>query len=148
VAAGAAYERGDWTVEADAAWYRWSTVHGVPIVFEGWDDLSGTIPLAYRDAWQARLGVERVLFTSWRARGGYFFEQSPAPAATLSPFLPDGDRHGVAAGIAWTGRKLRVDAGGFYAFSPARANADGVQGYAGTYQTSQAGAALSVGFVF
>jgi long-chain fatty acid transport protein len=148
VAAGAAYERGDWTVEVDAAWYRWSTVDGVPIVFEGWDDLSGTIPLAYRNAWQARLGLERQLFRSWRARAGYFFEQSPAPAATLSPFLPDGDRHGVAAGVAWTARKLRVDAGGFYAFSPARASAGGVQGYAGTYQTSQAGAALSVGFVF
>jgi long-chain fatty acid transport protein len=148
VAAGAAYERGEWTVEADAAWYRWSAVHGVPIAFEGWNDLSGTIPLAYGDAWQARLGVERSLFTTWRARAGYFFEQSPAPSTALSPFLPDADRHGLAAGVAWTGRKLRVDAGGYYAFSPARANADAAQGYAGTYKTSQAGAALSVGFVF
>jgi long-chain fatty acid transport protein len=148
VAAGAGYERGDWTFEADAAWYRWSAVHGVPISFEGWTDLGGTIPLAYGDAWQARLGVERLLLTSWRARAGYFFEQSPAPASTLSPFLPDADRHGLTAGVAWSNRTIRVDAGGFYAFSPARSNADGTQGYPGTYKTSQAGAALSVGFVF
>jgi long-chain fatty acid transport protein len=148
VGAGAAYERGDWTVEADAAWYRWSAVRGIPIAFEGRDDLSGTIPLSYADAWQARLGVERALFTSWKARAGYFFEQSPAPSATLSPFLPDGNRHGVAVGAAWSSPRVRFDAGAFYAFSPARANADGTQGYAGTYQTSKVGAALSLGFVF
>jgi long-chain fatty acid transport protein len=148
VGMGAAYERGDWTLEADAAWYRWSAVHGVPITFEGRDDLSGTIPLGYADAWQARLGVERLVFRNWKARAGYFFEQSPAPAATLSPFLPDGDRHGVALGAAWSNPKLRFDAGAFYAFSPARANADGAAGYAGTYQTTQVGAAVSVGFVF
>lgn len=146
---GVAYAWNEWTFEADANWYRWSSFDRVDVVFEGRSDLSGVLVEDYRDSWQCRFGVERALGESFAVRGGYFYDPSPVPTPSVSPLLPDADRHGIALGGSWQGRRWRVDAGSSYVFSPRRGTGGlSRDGYEGTYENSAATLGLSVGYTF
>ena len=56
-----------------------------------------------------------VLTDTWAVRGGYFFDESPAPPASISPLLPDANRHGFCLGGSWTlGHSCALDAAAWY----------------------------------
>jgi long-chain fatty acid transport protein len=146
---GAAYTWNDWTVEADVNWYQWSTFDRVLLLFETRGDLSEALVEDYANSWQYRVGVERPLGRAWTVRGGYFFDQSPAPAASVSPLLPDSDRHGLALGASWKPGRWWVDAGSWVVLSKRRST-EGVNRdrYDGTYDAHALTLGLSVGYGF
>ncbi len=144
---GVAWSQSDWTVEADFNWYGWSSFDQLLLDFED-DGLDQLIEEEYEDSFQFRFGLERS-FGTWALRGGYYFDESPSPPESVSPLLPDSNRHGIALGGTWTAGQLRVDAASWIIFSPDRstegANRDN---YNGTYGSGAFTLGVSVGYTF
>ena len=148
VTAGAAYTWGDWLFTGETELVRWSRLRQIEFDYADHPDLREVLVPAYADALTFRVGVERRLGTAWAARAGYSFDDSPAPATSLSPLLFDADRHRVAAGGSWKRGPWRVDAAAAYATSAARATGESQGGYDGSYQTRGVTAGLSFGYAF
>jgi long-chain fatty acid transport protein len=149
VSGGVAWKPGDWTFELDVDWYQWSTFRRLDIVFTQRTDLNqGTIE-DYRDSFQYRFGAERRLDETWTVRGGYFFDESPAPTASVTPLLPDSDRHGLALGGTWRRGRLHLDAASWFIVSPSRST-EGVNrdSFDGSYKNSAVTFGLFLGYDF
>jgi long-chain fatty acid transport protein len=146
---GVAYTAGDWTFEADLDWYQWSTFQSLRIAFTDRPDLSEDIVENYKNTWQYRLGLERRLNDRFAVRGGYFFDQSPAPAESVSPLLPDADRNGFALGGSWKSGAFHADAALWYLLSPSRST-EGINRdqYNGTYKSHAVTLGIFLGYSF
>lgn len=146
---GVAYRWTRWVVEADVNWYGWSSFDRLPLTIEGRPDLSEEILEEYDDSFQYRFGLERTLSDRWAARAGYFFDESPSPAESVSPLLPDANRHGIALGLGFKSGSMTVDAGTWIILSPERST-EGVNrdAYNGTYRNRAFTLGVSVGYVF
>ncbi len=146
---GVAYKWNDWVAEGDVNWYQWSTFGNLPLRFEGRDDLSGVIPEEYKNTLQYRFGLERRLNESWTVRGGYFYDESPTPAASVGPLLPDADRHGACAGFTWKRGAFSVDVANWYLIFKERST-EGLNrdNYNGTYKNRAELFAVSIGYGF
>lgn len=139
----------DWTFEADVNWYQWSSFDDLRLTFETDPRLNETIEEEYSNSFQYRFGLERVLSETWAIRGGYFFDESPSPPASMSPLLPDADRHGFCLGGSWTSGAMRLDAAGWYV----RAGERSTEGtnrdrYDGTYKNHALTLGVSLGDPF
>jgi len=147
---GAAYQWEKWTVAADAVWFQWSTFDRLQLDFEQGSGLaSQTIVEDYQNIWQFRVGIERRLNERWALRGGYHFDNTPVPAASVSPLLPDQDRHGFSLGGSWTEGRLRIDAGAWYLrLSPRSTEGLNRDRYDGTYENSAFTVGVSLGYSF
>ena len=149
ITAGAAYQWGDWTFAGDVGVWMWSKFRQVAFDFEGRDDLREVVVENYADSLQFRVGAERRLGPTWAVRGGLLLDDSPAPAASLSPLLFDADRNGFTLGGSWQQGAWRIDAAAALVQSRARSTAGtSGDGYDGTYKTRAPSAALSIGYVF
>lgn len=146
---GVAYRRGDWVFEADVNWYQWSSFDSIPVNFAERPDLSGAITENYSDSFQYRFGVERTLNDAWTVRGGYFWDETPAPPASVSPLLPDADRNGFCLGGTWRSGSWTVDAASWFVLSRARSTA-GVNrdSYEGTYKSHAFTLGVFLGYAF
>ena len=146
---GVAYTSGDWMFEVDANWYQWSSFRRLSLVFTQRPDLNQDIVENYKNSWQYRMGLERTLNETWAVRGGYFFDQSPAPAESVSPLLPDSDRNGFALGGTWKSGRFHADAAMWYVLSPSRST-QGVNrdDYNGTYKSSAFTLGIFLGYSF
>jgi long-chain fatty acid transport protein len=91
----------DWTLEADVNLTEWSLFEDLPIRFDRTPSRNTTIVEKYEDALQVRAGAEHRL-PSWRYRFGYYYDQAAAPTESVSPLLPDADRHGATLGFGWS----------------------------------------------
>ena len=146
---GVAYKTGDWTFEADIDWYQWSKFSQLNLVFTDRPDLSQSIVEDYKNSWQYRMGLERRLTEAWAVRGGYFFDQSPAPAASVSPLLPDADRNGFALGGSWKSGRFHADAAMWVLLSPSRST-EGINrdSFDGTYKSHAVTLGIFLGYSF
>ena len=146
---GVAYTTGDWTFEADIDWYQWSKFSQLNLVFTDRPDLTQSIVENYKNSWQYRMGLERRFNETWTARGGYFFDQSPAPAESVSPLLPDADRNGFALGGTWKSGRFHADAAMWYLLSPSRST-EGINrdSYDGTYKSHAVTLGIFLGYSF
>lgn len=146
---GVAYELRRWTVEVDANWYQWTSYDRLILRPEGRPDLDQVINEQYQDVVQFRAGIERRLGRSLSIRGGYVYDPSPAPTASVSPMFPDADRHGVALGASWDEGRWRLDGAFRLGFSPARST-EGMSRdhYDGSYSNSETAFGVSLGYRF
>ncbi len=146
---GVAYTAGDWTFEVDADWYQWSKFSQLNLIFTDRPDLTQSIVEDYKNSWQYRMGLERRLNETWAVRGGYFFDQSPAPAASISPLLPDADRNGFALGGTWKTGRFHADAAMWVLLSPARST-EGINrdDFNGTYKSHAVTLGIFLGYSF
>jgi long-chain fatty acid transport protein len=149
IATGAAYQWGDWTFAGDVDFWLWSRFQQVTVDFEGRDDLREVVVQDYANSLQIRVGAERRLGSAWAVRGGYIFDDSPAPAASLSPRLFDADRHGFTLGGSWQQGAWRVDAAAVLQQPQARTTGGtSREEFEGTYKTRAVSAGLSFGYAF
>jgi long-chain fatty acid transport protein len=109
IAAGVAFRRGYWTVEADFQWMLWSTFDAVTITLANAPAFSSSLPQDWASTWRGALGVEYLIGDDWEVRAGYGYDHSPAPTDTISPFIHDADRHTFGAGGSWKYESLRLD---------------------------------------
>jgi long-chain fatty acid transport protein len=146
---GMAYDWKRWTVTADAVWFNWSTFDQLALTFPDRPQLDQTVIEDYRNNWQFRAGVERRLGEHWAVRGGYHYDQTPVPVESVSPLLPDQDRHGLALGGSWVRERWRVDAGLWYLFlSPRSTEGRNRDDYNGSYDNSALTLGISLGHRF
>lgn len=146
---GVAYALNDWTLEADLVWFQWSTFDRLSLKFADRPDLSEVIPEEYGNSLQYRFGLERRFSDRLAVRGGYFYDASPAPAASVSPLLPDADRHGFALGASFTRGSLSLDVASWYLRFKERST-EGLNRdhYDGTYKSSAITFGASLGYSF
>ena len=87
------------TLSADYALVRWTSFKELPVDFGATSPLSRTLLEDYDDSQSFRFGAEYRYDSGVALRGGYSFAQSPAPDETVTPLLPDMDRHNFSAGV-------------------------------------------------
>jgi long-chain fatty acid transport protein len=82
-------------------------------------------------------------------RGGYFFDETPSPPASMSPLLPDANRNGFCLGGSYTSGQLRVDAAAWYVSASERST-DGQSRdhYDGSYKSRALTLGVSLGYTF
>jgi long-chain fatty acid transport protein len=146
---GVAYHRGDWVFEADVNWYRWSSFTAIPVTFPDRPDLSGAITEDYSNSFQYRFGLEKTLNDAWTVRGGYFWDETPAPPASVSPLLPDADRNGFCLGGTWKSGSLRLDAASWFVLARDRSTAGlSRDRFEGTYKSHAFTLGVFLGYSF
>jgi long-chain fatty acid transport protein len=148
IAVGVAYSWQDWTVEGDIDFYEWSTFDALPVNIDG-PGLSSVVQEDYSNTRQYRIGLERRIQELWAVRGGYYYDESPAPVESVSPLLPDSARQGFCLGGSWSQGQFRLDAAAWYVKFKERST-DGQQrdGYNGTYKGKAITFGLSFGYSF
>lgn len=146
---GAAYALDDWTIEADLVWFQWSTFDRLQLRFPNRPDLDETILEEYENALQYRFGLERRFSDRLAVRGGYYYDNSPSPAASVSPLLPDADRHGFALGASFSRGNLSLDLASWYLRFKERST-EGLSRdhYDGTYKSSAITFGAFLGYSF
>lgn len=154
--------KGAWRLAVGATFKRWSVYPGAPeptvLCPPEKPACAALVPASpgFHDTIVPRLGVERELHAtgSWAvlARGGYFFEPSPAPEQKGSANLFDNSRHAVTLGGAFQLREplpLRVEIFGQYHLLAERTHrAEGTEALRATTSGSilMGGAAATVAF--
>src|SRR6266704_3229330 len=98
---GLAYKVGNgWTLLGDYQLTWWSQFDTVALVFptDAFSVLSRTLYERYRNTSGFRLGAEWAKDAKWTFRGGYLYHDGAAPAETVTPLLPEGERNEFTAG--------------------------------------------------
>jgi long-chain fatty acid transport protein len=138
-----------WTFEADVNWYQWKTFDALQLEFETEPRLNETIEEQYSNSFQYRFGLERVLSDTWAVRGGYFFDETPAPPASISPLLPDANRNGYCLGGSYVSGQLRLDAAAWYVRAAERSTGgQNRDHYDGSYKSRALTLGVSLGYTF
>ena len=139
---GLAYSGARFLVEADLGWIQWSRFPSPTAVIQATVDIPGfDFPLpdsdapsqpGFTDIFVPRIGIEGIPFKSTHAelvvRGGYFFEQTPAPDQPGDTNFVDMDKHGVSVGLGLSlfnltevlPKPLRLDATALLIYLPRR----------------------------
>ncbi len=89
------------TLEFDAERTGWSSYNQLelkfdapmPASFNGKPD-----PKNWKDVWAYHFGAQYAVTPKMDLRAGYSYDSNPAPDSTLSPELPDADRHNFSVG--------------------------------------------------
>jgi long-chain fatty acid transport protein len=149
LSAGVAYAWDGWVVEADVIFYGWSTFASLPITIEGQPLLSSVVTENYSNTRQYRIGLERQIDDMWAVRGGYYYDESPAPTESVTPLLPDAARQGFCLGGSWSQGHLRLDAAAWYVKFKDRST-EGIErdNFNGTYTGKAITFGLSFGYSF
>lgn len=146
---GVEYHWGEWLLAADVDFHQWSSFDTLPLDFEGRSDLGSVVEENYKNSQIYRIGAERRLSERWTLRGGYFFDRSPAPAASVGPILPDASRHCASLGASWSRGRLRVEAANWLLFFKERSTeGQNHDGYNGSYRSFAELFSLSIGLSF
>jgi len=149
-ALGASYDMGTaWTFAVDGVYNKWSALHDIPFYFQNTPSANYRVVQNYDDSFQLRVGVEnrRPRFT---LRAGYTYDQAAAPTESLSPTLPDADRHGATLGLGMgfgADKRLTLDVYQLAQFIQNR-KTDGVNrdGYEGEYKSFASATGLSLAY--
>jgi long-chain fatty acid transport protein len=137
--------------EADFLWYNWSVFDQLVLDFESLPTI--VIPEEYENSIQFRLGVHYDFAQAWQLRAGYIYDQTPQPIQSVSPLLPDNDRHDFSIGLGYSLSKWQFDAGYMLVdFGERSTVEDGVgknhDGFNGTYASIAHLLFVSIGYHF
>lgn len=138
-----------WTFEGDAVYTGWSAFKDIPIYFQNSTSSNQRVVQNYDNSFQFRAGAEnrRAAFTY---RFGYYFDQAAAPTESVSPTLPDADRHGATLGLGvgfGESKRLRLDVYQLAVFVQNR-KTEGVNrdGYEGEYKSFASATGVSLAY--
>ncbi|MBK8481947.1 MAG: outer membrane protein transport protein [Proteobacteria bacterium] len=87
----------------------WSSIKDLRINFLDHPELSSVESKRWHSTYAVRLGVQYELVQALLVRLGFIFDQTPVPAATVGPDLPDVNRFLLACGAGYTFRGVRAD---------------------------------------
>jgi long-chain fatty acid transport protein len=136
------------TVAASAELTGWSSYDQLEIRFTEHEELSTSEPKEWKDTLTARIGAEYRVLPRLPLRVGFIFDQSPVPATTIGPELPDGDRFEVTVGAGYElGLGLSVDLAYQYLTTAEISTADSAP-LRGTYRADAHLAAISLGYAY
>lgn len=105
----------EWTYEIDGVWTGWSSFRDLTLKFPDDPALDQVIREDYGDQWAVRVGAEHRL-ANYTYRLGYYYDQAAAPPESLTPLLPDANRHGATIGLGLNRGKWTIDAYNLFLF--------------------------------
>ncbi len=155
--AGVGYQLNDalW-LGMDVNYMTWRTYDQLEVQFTqqspegdiGEVDPSLVIDADWSDAVAIRLGGQYELIPGLKVRGGFAYDMTPVPDATVGPSLPDNDRLVFATGLGYTqlGTGIRADLGYQFVTLPTREIRNGTVD--GDYQMSSHVLGVNVGYGF
>ncbi len=137
--------------EVDFMWYNWSVFDQLVLDFEELPTV--VIPEEYENSIQFRLGLHYDFAQNWQLRAGYIYDQTPQPIQSVSPLLPDNDRHDFSIGLGYTLNKWKFDAGYMIVDFGERSTVENGEGknhdgFNGTYATIAHLFFVSIGYHF
>ncbi len=141
------------TVEVDLQWTNWGSFDKQTLTFDNKtaavQDISTT--LNWDDTWTLRMGGHYELNESTVLRLGYVYDPSAVPSDTMSPLLPELDKHIIESGVGYSVNQWSLDV--FYGFifgKSRRVNnsVSGLPSHAGEYKAFAHGGGISVSYSF
>jgi long-chain fatty acid transport protein len=111
-ALGVSWTMNKLTVNADADWTLWHSYSSLPIDIK--DNKGALLPDTnaaknWKDVVALRLGAEYRVTDPLALRAGFVYDQSPVPADTMGPELPDADRLNYMVGAGYKIGKVTID---------------------------------------
>jgi long-chain fatty acid transport protein len=88
----------NWQVEVSYDWTNWNRVNTLQLQA---GPLSTAVPLEWKSSAYYGVGASYQLDSRWSFAAGYNYSENSVPDATLSPSLPDVNRHLLSAGVFW-----------------------------------------------
>lgn len=89
-----------WTWALDVTRTKWSAFKSLDFRFQKTPAADTSYVEDYEDSWRISVGAEHRLANS-TYRFGYYYDGAAAPTQSVSPLLPDANRHGVTLGLGW-----------------------------------------------
>lgn len=149
IVVGVGYKAEKWNTEVDFAYVGWKTFKVIQIEFPENQSLTNSLDQQYDNAWQIRAGFEYWLTEKFAGRLGYIYDKTPAPANTISPLLPDADRHDFSIGVGYKfTERFHVDAAYMAVTFKERSTKNNVDGFDGTYNSHVNLLSFNVGYTF
>lgn len=108
VTAGLAKNIGALTLETDVIYIGWSTIDHYTARFSDGRP-SVTYLKDWHDAFSFAAGANYRWSRSFETQLGYMYDMSPVPRRTLTPDLPDADKHILTAGIGYTTGPIKAN---------------------------------------
>ena len=99
IALGARYHRGSWAALADVEITMWGVYDQLVIDFEN----DATPDVTQTNGWQTTVALRgggEWSYRGWTARGGLYYDPSPAQDENLAPSSPDSSRIGATLGAS------------------------------------------------
>jgi len=106
------------TLAAELEWIEFSRFESLPVntgLLQGSDLFPSAIPQQWEDVWTYGAAARWKCTDQLELRCSYRFIESPIPASTLVPTLPDADKHVIGVGFGWNSGRLSIS--GSYAYS-------------------------------
>ncbi|NVO00634.1 MAG: transporter [Geobacteraceae bacterium] len=98
------------TLEFDAERTGWSSYDKLEMRFgPTLAAFNNSDPKNWKDVWAYRLGTQYAVTPKMDLRAGYAYDKNPAPDSTLSPELPDADRHNFSLGSGFHNEFASLD---------------------------------------
>ncbi|MCF7848144.1 MAG: outer membrane protein transport protein [Kiritimatiellales bacterium] len=122
-------------LEANLEWLEWSVneTQKADLGANG----SMSVPQKWKDTVTVGVGGDWQFANNWVLRAGYAFIESPIPDETISPILPDVDRHVLSLGLGYTYKNHTLDIAYAYSIYADRDNSGNATalaaGYPGEY---------------
>lgn len=91
----------DWTLLASADWTDWSSFKNLTAVAGNPVQPNDVTITNWKGSWMMALGAEYAASDAITLRGGVALDQTPVPASTLAPRIPDADRTWASVGGTW-----------------------------------------------
>ena len=137
------------TFEVDLNWVGWSTFDTLPFDFKENDALDTERIQDYDDVFSVRTGAEYSYSDALDLRFGYYYDPSPQPEKSMSPLLPDTDRHGLTLGFGYHTGPWTVDAFDLIMiFLERDTEGQSLDGYNGTYSSWANLFGVNIGYAF
>jgi long-chain fatty acid transport protein len=89
------------TIMADLQRMQWHTLQGLTITFQNPAQPPVTTPLDWHDSWFFASGLSYRVNDKLSLRVGWAWDQSPSPADTRTPLIPDANSYWAAVGLEW-----------------------------------------------
>jgi long-chain fatty acid transport protein len=143
----------DMTLEVDLQWTNWNSFDDQTLRFEnpvlGVQEV--TVPFHWKDTWTVRVGGHYDVTDAVTVRLGYVFDPSAVHEETLSPLIPELDKHIVEGGIGFQKGEWALDL--FYGviFGQSRKVDNSLPAmpiHQGTYDASGHGGGVSIRYRF
>jgi long-chain fatty acid transport protein len=134
----------DWNFEANVDWTDWDSLNSV--ILEQKTSANVVLPFNWKSSFLYEFGVTRRL-GDWKLSAGYVYSESSVPAASLTPLVPDTDRHILSVGVGRKWDRWNAYAAYQYTWSDELTISEGTLAD-GTYQFEAHAVTLSLGYQF
>ena len=123
------------TISAEADWTQWSTFKTLDVVFPDLPTLGIHRQNLWSSSWAYRGGLQYKVTKEFAVRAGYYYDNTPQPAADAGPILPDSSRNVYTIGFGYNTESWGVDIGDAYIkFKDRRTPASNTDNFYGTYK--------------